>query len=132
MMGRLPAAEKIVQFFPYFTGTGPQNAPAGDQDDPQSHYRAGISVFASGIPPQPLQDANDMVGNIPGPTPIPLAEGLPKEPLGSVSLDRVADFSAGNHGPGHVIGGQQVNHEKAPDLFGAMIVDLVKFALFRQ
>jgi len=54
IMSRLPAAEQVVQFFPYFTGIGPQNIPAGDQDDPQSLFRAGISGFTSGIPLQPL------------------------------------------------------------------------------
>ncbi len=52
--GPLSVTEQVVQFFPDFTGTSPQNIPAGDQDDPQSLYRAGIPGFTSGIPRQPL------------------------------------------------------------------------------
>ena len=50
----LSVTKKAVQFFPDITGGGPQNIPAGDQDDPQSLCRAGISGFTSGIPQQPL------------------------------------------------------------------------------
>ncbi len=46
--------DQVVQFFPYFAGTGPQNIPAGDKDNPQSHYRAGFPGFTPGIPRQPL------------------------------------------------------------------------------
>jgi hypothetical protein len=60
------------------------------------------------------------------------AERFPQQALASVPVDRAANFSAGNHGPGHVIGGQQVNYGEASNVFGATCVDLVKFLLFRQ
>lgn len=128
-LGLLKLTEQVVQFFPYFSGRGPQNSPAGDQDDPKSPDRGQISGIASGLCRRPLGNAHDMTDI---PVTKPLSESFPQEPLGSVSFHRVAYFFAGNHGPGHVIGGQQVNHEEAPYLFGASLVDLVKFVLIRQ
>ena len=52
--GHTSVTEQVVQFFPNFTGTRLQNIPAGDQDDPQSLYRAGTPGFTSGILRQPL------------------------------------------------------------------------------
>jgi hypothetical protein len=117
-----------VQFGPYLMNPHIQDTCAGDQDHPESLVSVPDGITPAGIRKKPLSNAVDTTVRAQNAAP----GSFPQQSLGSVSFRCGAYLAAGHHRNGRIIGTQQVNYEKAPDLFGALLVDLLKFALFDQ
>lgn len=121
-------SQQSVQLLPDFPGRRAQYGVPCNQDDPEALISAPARRLRARIRKKSRTHASDTVGTAQNPQ----APGFAQQSFRAVPANRSADLTAGHDGAGGVVRLQQVNHEQAPHLLDALLVDLLEIGSILQ